>query len=302
MQILISGSHGLIGSAAIPFFHSQGYRVVRLVRSTSASGADEIGWDPAAGILDRAHLEGLDAVVHLAGESLAGGRWTPEKKARIRQSRVQGTRLLCEALADLARPPQTLICASAVGYYGSRGEEVVDETSSPGRGFLAEVCREWEAATEPAVQRGIRVINLRFGMVLSPAGGSLAVMLPAFQKGMGAVLGKGQQWMSWIALEDAVGVLHHSLLTASLRGPVNVVTPHPVTNREFTHTLGRVLGRPTLLTLPAFAARLIFGEMAEELLLASVRVQPVRLQETHYPFRFPHLEEALQHLLSSPQG
>jgi uncharacterized protein (TIGR01777 family) len=302
MNILVSGSHGLIGSAAIPFFRSQGYRVVRLVRSASASGADEIGWDPAAGVLDRAGLEGLDGVVHLAGESLAGGKWTPEKKARIRQSRIQGSRLLCEALADLAQPPQTLICASAVGYYGSRGEEWVDESSPAGQGFLAEVCREWEAATAPAVQRGIRVINLRFGMVLSAAGGSLAMMLPAFRKGMGAVLGRGQQWMSWITLDDVVGVLHHALLTTSLRGPVNAVTPHPVTNREFTHTLGKVLGRPTFLTLPAFAVRLIFGEMAEELLLASTRVAPARLRETGYPYRFPRLEEALQHLLSPAKG
>lgn len=297
MNILLSGSHGLIGSALIPFLTAEGHQVIRLVRSLSPAEGPQILWNPPTGTMDPASLEGLDGVVHLAGESLAGRRWTAAQKARIRQSRVQGTQLLCQVLASLSQPPSTLICASAVGYYGSRGEEVVDETSPAGRGFLAAVCQEWEAATEPAIQKGIRVVHLRFGMVLSAAGGALALMLPAFRAGIGGLLGTGRQWMSWIALDDVVGALYHVLLTASLRGPVNVVTPHPVTNREFTSTLGKVLGRPTLFAMPAFAARLVFGEMADELLLASLRVDPVRLRETGYSFRFPHLEEALRHLL-----
>jgi uncharacterized protein (TIGR01777 family) len=238
----------------------------------------------------------LDAVVHLAGENLVG-RWTAEKKARIRDSRVQGTRLLCDALAQLVNPPKVLLCAAAIGYYGDRGENMVREDSAPGTGFLAEVCQAWEAAAAPVVQRGVRVVHLRLGVVLNPAGGALAQMLPPFRLGMGGVVGSGKQYISWIALDDVLGVMHHALRTETLGGPVNVVAPQPVTNYDFTKMLGKVLGRPTVMPMPAFAARLAFGEMADALLLASTRVVPVRLQASGYTFQYPELEGALRHLL-----
>lgn len=297
MNVLVTGSTGLVGSALIPLLSSGGHRAIRLVRSQPRPGEDAVRWDPAAGTVETAGLEGLNAVVHLAGENIAAGRWTAEKKARIRDSRVKGTRLLCESLARLSQAPKVIVCASAIGYYGDRGEEILREESAPGTGFLAEVCREWEAAAEPAVKRGMRVAHLRFGVVLSPAGGALAKMLFPFRMGLGGVLGSGGQYMSWIAVDDAVGSIHHALVTETLKGPVNAVTPHPVTNREFTRTLGRVLGRPTLFPMPAFAARLAFGEMADELLLASTRVEPTRLLATRHAFRYPDLEAALRHLL-----
>jgi uncharacterized protein (TIGR01777 family) len=247
--------------------------------------------------VDTAGLEGLDAAVHLAGENLATGRWTAEKKARIRESRVNGTRFLCEALVRLAQPPKALMCASAIGYYGDRGEAILREDSPAGSGFLAEVCRAWEGAAAAAVQQGIRVVHLRIGVVLSPAGGALAKMLTPFKMGLGGKIGSGQQYMSWIALDDLLGIIHHALTSDTLQGPVNAVAPQPVTNVEFTTTLGRVLARPTLLPMPAFAARLAFGEMAQELLLASTRVVPASLLASGYGFRYPELEGALRHLL-----
>jgi hypothetical protein len=240
--------------------------------------------------------------VHLAGDNIASGRWTAVKKASIRTSRVQGTTVLCEALAQLVNPPKVLLSASAIGYYGDRGETTLREESPPGTDFLAEVCQAWEAATAPAVQRGIRVVRLRFGIVLSPAGGALAKMLTPFRLGLGGVVGTGKQYMSWITLDDVLGVIHHALNTETLQGPVNAVAPQPVTNQEFTSTLGKVLRRPTRLPLPAFAARLLFGEMADALLLASTRVVPARLVTSRYTFRHPALEEALQHLLGTPQA
>ena len=257
-------------------------------------------WDPAKGEVDAAGLEGLDAVVHLAGENIASGRWNAVRKAAIRDSRVNGTRLLCDALAGLARPPKTLVCASAIGYYGDRGEELLTEESSPGTGFLPEVCREWEAASEPAARKGIRVVTLRIGVVLSPKGGALSRMLPLFRAGLGGVIGNGRQYVSWIALDDLVGIVLHALQSGELRGPVNAVAPVPVTNRELTEALGKVLSRPTLLPVPAFALRLAVGEMADALLLASARVVPRRLEETGYRFRFPELGGALRHLLGPP--
>jgi uncharacterized protein (TIGR01777 family) len=258
-----------------------------------------VGWNPETGEIDAAALEGLDAVVHLAGESIASGRWNAEKKARIRESRVKATRLLCEALAARQRRPRTLVTASAIGYYGSRGDEVLRESSSPGTGFLAEVCKDWEAATRPASDSGIRVVLVRFGMILSKKGGALAKMLTPFRMGVGGKIGDGRQYMSWIALTDVVGAIHHALMTESLSGPVNVVAPNPVTNLEFTKTLGSALGRPTFFPMPAFAARLAFGEMADELLLSSQRVEPTRLRETNYSFRFADLAGALQSILSA---
>lgn len=298
MKILVTGSHGLVGSALIPALEAGAHEIVRLVRSTPKAGAPEVQWDAEKGSIDVARMEGLDAVVHLAGENIAEGRWTDEKKARIRDSRVKGTRLLSEALARLAQPPRTLVSASAIGYYGDRGAEVLPETSAPGSDFLAGVCRDWEAATQPAEESGMRVIHLRFGIILSETGGALAKMLTPFRLGLGGKIGSGKQFMSWIALDDVVGVINHALTLDALRGPVNVVAPNSVTNQEFTKMLGHVLSRPTIFPVPAFAARLAFGEMADALLLASTRVEPLRLKESGYAFQYPELESALRHVLS----
>ena len=297
MNILVTGSSGLVGSALVPSLGNDGHAVTRLVRSAPAPGESAVTWDPDRGQLSTAALEGIDAVVHLAGENIAAGRWTAARKARIRDSRVKGTGLLSETLARLERPPRVLVSASAIGYYGSRGDEVLTEKSHLGTGFLAEVCRDWEEATAPAARRGIRVAILRFGVIFSAHGGALPKMLTPFRLGLGGRIGDGRQYMSWVALDDTIGAIHHALATETLAGPVNVVAPQPVTNAEFTKTLGRVLGRPTVFPMPAFAARLAFGEMADELLLASQRVKPARLLDTHYQFRFPELEGALRHLL-----
>jgi uncharacterized protein (TIGR01777 family) len=255
-------------------------------------------WDPVKREVDSAGLEGFDAVVHLAGENVGSGRWTAARKAAVRDSRVNGTRLLCDTLAGLARPPKTLVCASAIGIYGDRGEDVLTEESPPAAGFLPGVCREWEAASGSAARKGIRVVALRIGMVLSPKGGALSRMLPLFRAGLGGVIGGGRQYVSWVALDDLPLILLHALQCGDLSGPVNAVAPRPVTNREFTEVLGKVLSRPTPLPVPAFALRLAVGrEMADALLLASARVVPRRLEETGYQFRFPELPAALRHLL-----
>jgi hypothetical protein len=293
MKIAITGSRGLLGSALVPALSKAGHDVVRLVRGAPAGG--EVAWSTAAGV-DPARLAGVDAVVHLAGESIAT-RWTAARKRRIRDSRVQGTRALAESLAAARPRPGTLVCASAIGYYGSRGDERLTEDSPAGRGFLADVCREWEAAAEPAARAGVRVVHLRFGVILSPAGGALARMLPPFRLGLGGVVGSGRQTMSWIAIDDAAGAVQHALAHEPMRGPANAVSPSPVTNAEFTRALGRVLRRPAIFPLPAFAARLLFGEMADELLLSSARVEPARLAAAGYAFRHPDLEGALRHLL-----
>ena len=297
MRVAVSGSTGLVGSQVVASLSAAGHEVVRLVRRPPAPGEKAVRWDPEKGEIDAAGLEGLDAVVHLAGENIASGRWNAARKAAIRDSRVNGTRLLCDALAGLARPPKTLVCASAIGYYGDRGADVLTEESPPGAGFLPEVCREWEAASAPAARKGIRVVALRIGVVLSPKGGALSRMLPPFRAGLGGVIGGGRQYVSWVALDDLVGIVLHALQSGELRGPVNAVAPRPVTNREFTEALGKALSRPTLLPVPAFALRLAVGEMADALLLASTRVVPRRLEETGYRFRFPELSAALRHLL-----
>lgn len=300
MKVLISGSTGLIGSALIPVLNDAGHDVVRLVRSAPKSDGSEVHWDPESDRIDSDGLEGMDAVVHLAGENIGSARWSREKKARIFDSRVKGTRLLCKSLANLARPPQVLVCASAIGYYGNRAAETVNEESTSGFGFLAEVCVEWEIATEPVAETDIRLVNLRMGIVLSREGGPLAKMLPPFKMGVGGVLGSGRQYMSWIALDDAVAAIHHTLVTDSLQGPVNNVAPHPVTNREFTKALGRVLRRPTLFPLPSFGLRVMFGrEMANELFLSSTRVVPARLLDTGYTFQYTDVEGALRHVLET---
>jgi uncharacterized protein (TIGR01777 family) len=295
MHALVTGTSGLLGRALVASLTGDGHRVTRLVRSESGEGT--VIWDPESGIPDPGQIEGLDGAVHLAGESIARGRWTAAKKARIRDSRVRGTSLLCEALASLRTPPLVLVSASATGFYGDRGNERLHEESPSGSGFLPDVCREWEDATQPAVRNHIRVVNLRFGVVLSARGGALARMLLPFRLGLGGIVGNGRQYMSWISLEDAVGVIRFALESAALKGPVNTVSPNPVTNREFTKALGTALRRPTLFPMPAFAARLVFGELADALLLSSARVEPLKLTRAGYPFRHPELQSALAHLL-----
>ncbi|MBW6504579.1 TIGR01777 family oxidoreductase [bacterium] len=298
MRVAVSGSTGLVGSEVVTVLSAGGHDVVRLVRRVPDPGEKAVRWDPEKGEVDAAGLEGLDAVVHLAGENVGSGRWNAARKAAIRDSRVKGTRLLCEALAGLVRPPETLVCASAVGYYGDRGEEVLTEESPPGAGFLPEVSREWEAASGAASRKGIRVVTLRIGMVLSPKGGGLARMLPLFRAGLGGVIGGGRQYVSWVSLDDLPNIILHTLRRGDLRGPVNAVAPRPVTNREFTEALGKALSRPTPLPVPAFALRLaVGGEMADALLLSSARVVPERLIDTGYAFLSAELEPALRRLL-----
>lgn len=295
MKIVVTGSSGLVGSALVPFLTTGGHQVTRVVRS--AESESDVLWKPDAGQLDAGALEGHDGVVHLAGENIAARRWNTEQKAQIRDSRVKGTKLLCETLARLKQPPRVLVSASAIGFYGNRGDEVLTETSAPGDGFLPDVCRDWEAATRPAGDTGIRVVNLRFGIILSPKGGALAKMLTPFRLGFGGRMGNGRQWMSWIALDDAIGAIYHAIATENLSGPVNAVAPNPVTNRDFTKTLGRVLWRPTIIPVPAFMARLAFGEMANDLLLGSTRVQPDKFLRSGYRFLYANLEGAFRHLL-----
>lgn len=297
MKILVTGASGLVGSMLVPSLRSQSHQVMRLVRATPKESETEIRWNPDRGELNAAGLEGLDAVVHLAGENLAEGRWTDEKKTRIRESRVKGTRLVSETLAGLKQKPKVLASASAIGFYGNRGDEILTEQSTPGDDFLAEVCREWERATEPAAESGIRVVLLRFGVIFSKNGGALAKMLFPFRMGVGGKIGSGKQYMSWIAIDDAVGVIEHAIMKEDLRGAVNVVSPQPVANYEFTKALGGALSRPTIFPVPAFAAKLLFGEMAEATILASQRVEPVRLKESGYEFKYPDLKNALQHVL-----
>ncbi|MFY9561510.1 MAG: TIGR01777 family oxidoreductase [Terriglobales bacterium] len=294
-RVLVSGVSGPIGAALLPYLESQGARIIRLVRGP-ARGPDQISWDPVRP-LSPAAVSGFDAVIHLAGEAVAG-RWTDSKKKAIRESRVQGTTHLATALAQTQSRPRVLLCASAIGFYGNRGDEVLTETSPAGRGFLPEVTREWEAATRSAADAGIRSVNLRLGLVLSPRGGALEKMLTPFKLGLGGRIGSGQQWWSWVHVDDIVGAIHHDIHTESLSGPMNVVAPNPVRNAEFTKTLAAVLGRPAFFPVPAFAARLAFGEMAEELLLSSERVQPTKLQASGYAFRFVKLRAALEDLVS----
>ncbi len=294
MNVLISGATGLIGSALIPELEAGGHKITRLTRSPKAAG--DVGWDPEAGTID-GDLEGTEAVVHLAGESIAEGRWTPEKKRRIVESRVKGTRLLAEKISTLSPPPAVMVSTSAVGLYGDRGDELLTEESGPGTGFLPDVCQEWEAAAEPAREAGIRVAHPRIGVVLSTEGGALATTLPIFKLGGGGKIGSGRQWVSWVALDDVVGAMIHALTDASVEGPFNVGSPNPTTNAEYTKVLGKVLGRPTILPLPAPAIRVMLGEVADALLLASQRMEPAKLEVTGYGFRYPHLEDALRHLL-----
>jgi uncharacterized protein (TIGR01777 family) len=297
MIVAVTGSSGLVGTALVDALAAEGHAVRRMVRRPVRDAQREIRWEPAAGTIEAEQLAGVDAIVHLAGENLAGHRWTESVKARIRDSRIQGTRLLCETLAGLASKPSVLVSASAIGYYGDRGAEVVDESSPPGRGFLAELCQAWEAETHPARDADVRVVNLRLGVVLSRRGGALAKMLTPFKLGLGGVIGSGQQYLSWVSLDDVVSAIQFALAAAALAGPVNAVAPQPVTNREFTKTLGRVLRRPTVFPMPAFAARWAFGEMADEMLLSGVRVEPHVLSSAGFAFQHPQLELALRHAI-----
>lgn len=293
MKILITGSSGLIGSALVDHFKLWGDEVTRLVRRVPQS-ENEIQWSPDQKKIDASQLEGFDVVIHLAGVNIAGKRWTDNFKATIRDSRVEGTTLLCETLASLQQPPQVLISASAIGIYGHRGDEPLTEESSFGDDFLANVCKEWEAATAAAIDKGIRVVHLRTGVVLAKTDGALSKMLLPFKLCAGGVVGSGKQFWSWVSLFDIVGIVQHIIDTETLSGAVNAVAPHPVTNKEFTKTLGKVLHRPTLFPIPAFVARIAFGEMADSLMLASANVKPTQLLETNYEFLYPHLEDAIK--------
>jgi uncharacterized protein (TIGR01777 family) len=293
-RILVSGVSGPIGAALLPSFKTRGYEVTRLVRGP-ATGENQIKWDTGKPIAPET-VSGFDAVVHLAGESIVG-RWTDEKKLKIRNSRVAGTAALAEALAQAKAKPQAFVCSSAIGYYGDRGDEVLNEESAPGTGFLPDVCREWESATKAAADAGIRTVQMRTGVVLSPKGGALGKMLTPFKMGAGGRIGNGRQWMSWIDVQDMVGAIHHILKSDLLQGPVNMVAPKPVTNQEFTKTLASVLSRPAIFPMPAFVVKLAFGEMGETVLLGSQRVEPSQLVASGYPFRFSDLRASLENIL-----
>lgn len=295
-QVAVSGATGLVGRALVAALTEAGHTVRPLVRRAARPG--EIAWDPEAGTVDTAALAGVDVVFHLAGESIAGGRWTPERKRAIRESRERGTRVLAEALAGMERPPRVLVSASAIGFYGDRDDTEVDEASPMGHDFLAAVCAAWEAATAPAAAAGLRVVRVRIGVVLDATGGALGQMLLPFRLGLGGVLGSGRQWMSWVTLDDLVRILYFAALHPEARGALNATAPTPVTNAAFTRTLGRVLGRPAVLPVPALAVRLLFGELGDALLLHGARVLPGQLGRLGFRFQNPLLEDALRHVLA----
>jgi uncharacterized protein (TIGR01777 family) len=298
VRVLVTGSSGLIGTALVRDLEARGHTVTRLVRRAPRSEREQ-RWDPERGALEPAAIAGTAAVVHLAGESLAGGRWTETRKRRLWSSRVPATELLSRTIARLDPPPRVLVSASGAGIYGDRGDEPLTERSAPGRGFLAELARAWEAATTPAADRGIRVVVLRQGIVLSRHGGALQKMLPVFRLGLGGPLAGGKAWWSWIAIDDLLEVVRWTLDRESLSGPVHATAPTPVTNAEFTRALARVLRRPAVFPVPAFALRAMFGEMADEALLASARVEPEALTRDGFRFRFPEVEPALRHVLAA---
>jgi uncharacterized protein (TIGR01777 family) len=288
MKIAMTGSSGLVGSALMPILIAAGHDVVPLKRPRD--------WNPDKGTSNLSALSGVEAVIHLAGENIASGRWTAARKQSVLDSRTKGTRLIAETISRMERPPQVLVSASAIGYYGDRGNEVLIENSAPGTGFLAEVCSQWEAATDPATRKGIRVVHLRIGLVLSPSGGALGKMLLPFKLGLGGRIGSGRQFWSWISLDDLCGAIAHCTQATELHGPVNIVSPTPVTNAEFTKALGRALGRPTIFPVPAFALRTALGEMADALVLASARVEPKKLMASRFVFRHTELEATLRYL------
>lgn len=295
MRVLVTGASGLIGTALVQSLRRDGHEAIALVRR-SPQGAGEVQWNPL--FVNAAPFEGADAVVHLAGESIAGGRWTAERKKKIVESRLVGTQNLAQSIANATRRPAVLVSASAIGYYGDRGDEVLTESSSSGSGFLAQVARGWEAATEPAARAGVRVVAPRIGVVLAGQGGALPKMALPFRFGLGGRVGSGKQWMSWITLDDLVRLLVYAVTNELIRGPINAVSPQSVTNAEFARTLARVLHRPAIFPAPAFAMRLVLGEMADELLLASQRVVPKVAMESGFRFQYPQLETALGHALN----
>jgi uncharacterized protein (TIGR01777 family) len=297
LDVAISGASGLIGTALTASLRTDGHRVLRLARG-GVTGGDAIGWDPEAGRIDAPALEGIDAVVHLAGEGIGEKRWSDEQKQRIRESRVRGTAVLAAAVASRERKPRVFVSASAIGYYGDRGDEILTEQSPPGDEFLSEVCVAWEAETRPASEAGVRTVIIRNGIVLDPHGGALANMLLPFKLGIGGRQGSGKQWMSWITLADEVGAIRHAIDNDSVRGPANLVAPNPVTNADFARTLGHVLRRPTVLPTPLLPLKLRFGgELVEALLLGSQRVAPTELAATGYEFGSPTLESGLRSML-----
>jgi len=295
MKILISGASGLIGTHLIPTLKAKGHEIYRLVRKTPR-GADEIQWDALKGFSEseQGKLENFDAVIHLAGDSIASENWSAEKKRQIRESRAVGTRVLVDALKEAKNPPKIFISASASGFYGDRKDEILTEESPKGEGFLPDVCDEWEIEARKAKEFGARVVSPRIGVVLSKDGGALDKMLTPFKLGVGGVVGSGKQWMPWIALDDLIRVIHFAIENDELKGAVNAVAPEAVTNEEFTKTLGKALHRPTILPIPEFAIKLLFGEMGETLLLQGQRMEPKRLQEAGFEFQFPNLESALR--------
>jgi len=300
VDVAISGARGLLGSALATSLRTDGHRVLRFARG-GISSDDQIGWDPEAGLIDAPALEGIDAVVHLAGEGIGEHRWSVEQKRRIRESRTRGTAVLAAAVASRERKPRVLVSASAIGYYGDRGDELLTEDSAPGAGFLADVCKAWEAETLTASDAGVRTVNVRTGIVLAKHGGALKQMLLPFRLGLGGRQGSGKQWMSWIALDDEITALRAAIDDDRLRGPVNLTAPNPVTNAEFAQALGRVLRRPTLLPTPMFPLKLRFGgELVDSLLLAGQRVAPTRLAALAFPFRYPVLTPALEAILRGP--
>lgn len=298
MDVLVAGSHGFIGSALLPVLAAAGHRARRLVRGAADTAVGEVAWDPDAGTIDSAGLEGVEGVVNLGGVGIGDKRWTSAQKERIRQSRIDGTTLLAKALASLATPPRVLVSGSAVGYYGDRGDEVLTEESTPGADFLARVVADWEAATAPASEAGVRVVHLRSGVVQHPSGGALKKQLPLFKAGLGGKLGSGRQWVSWITLEDEVGAILHALGDDSLAGPVNATAPEPATNAELTKAIGHALHRPSAIPVPSFALRAVVGrQMADEMATASQRALPTRLLAAGYQFAHPHLGPAMVAIL-----
>jgi len=300
MRILVSGASGLVGQALLPALRAEGHAVVRMVRPGGKGSAGDVAWDPRSALVDASAMEGADAIVHLSGASVAAGRWSRGRKAVLRTSRVGSTRVLVDALSQLRRKPRVLVSASAVGYYGDRGSEILTEASPAGTGFLALLSRDWEAEAARAQLSGIRTVMLRFGVILSARGGALSRMLLPFRFGVGGRFGNGRQWMSWITLEDSVGIIRAALSDERLTGPVNAVSPNPLQNAEFTHIVASALKRPAIFPAPAFALRLLLGEMADALLLASQRVQPTHLLALHYPFRSDTFAPALRALLNVP--
>lgn len=298
-HVLVSGASGVVGRTLVPFLSTGGHHITKLVRHAAAPNNNEVFWDPMAGKLDPDDLRGTDTIIHLAGENIGTERWTEEKKQRIIDSRVKGTRLIAEAAARLDPKPEVLICASAIGYYGNRGECVLDESDDPGKDYISWVCSEWEHAATPAIEAGIRVVFARIGIALTPCGGALEKLLLPFKLGFGGKIATGNQYMSWISIDDVIGALYHLMASTDVEGPVNLVAPQPVTNREFTNVLAGMFSRPALFTVPAFVIKMMFGEMGNEIPLSSTRVTPNRLMETGYTFRHSSLDDALAHVLGS---